>query len=188
MTRLTLAQRLRCAHVKRWSMVRVLREQNLAEHLMLVQIVALETVDRYLSGPNHVANPDKLRADVMEWAMWHDMPEVITGDVPTPMKKFVAAHGGPTLLHAIEQQVDGRHYELSKSVGETALLIVKFADLYEAIHFLHWEGHGPRATEISMGLMVRMKKHIAHTGAAMMPELAEVFENIYRDMTYDSNE
>lgn len=188
MTRLTLAQRLRCAHVKRWNMVRVLREQNLAEHLMLVQIVALETVDQYLSGPNHAANPDKLRADVMEWAMWHDMPEVVTGDVPTPMKKFVAAHGTKALLHAIERQVDGRHHELRESVGETVLLIVKFADLYEAIHFLHREGHGPRATEILMGLMARMEKHIAHTSAAAMPELAEVFKNIYRDMTYDSNE
>jgi len=186
MTELTLAQRLRSGHVKRWHMVRVLREQTLAEHLMLVQIVALEAADRFLVATDTIADPKAFRMSVMEWSMWHDMPEVVTGDISTPMKRFMAHSGVPELLHAIEKQVDGRFSALDRSTSEIVKLIVKFADLYEAIHFLHWEGHGPRATEIERELIGRMADHIKHTSDVMMGELASIFDDMFEGMTYDS--
>lgn len=188
MSQLTLEQRLRCGHVKRWHMVRVLREQTLAEHGMLVQIVALEAADRYIAETETLNDPRGLRMEVMEWAMWHDMPEVVTGDISTPMKRFMGHNGVPTLLHTIEKQVDGRFAELDKSTGEVAKLIVKFADLYEAIHFLHWEGHGPRAMEIEHELIGRMHDHIKGVRDVMMGGLAHIFESMFDGMTYDSAE
>lgn len=185
MTELTLTQRLRSGHVKRWHMVRVLREQTLAEHLMLVQIVALEAADRLLAAVP-LTDPKAFRMDVMEWSMWHDMPEVVTGDISTPMKRFMAHNGVPELLHTIEKQVDGRFSVLDRTTSEVVKLIVKFADLYEAIHFLHWEGHGPRATEIERELIGRMVDHIRHTSDVMLVELASIFNDMFEEMTYDS--
>lgn len=118
--------------------------------------------------------------------MWHDMPEVVTGDISTPMKRFMGHNGAPELLHHIEKQIDIRFSNLDNSSGETVKLIVKFADLYEAIHFLHWEGHGPRAMEIERELVGRMADHIQHTKDAMLPELANIFNAMFEDMTYDS--
>lgn len=188
MSDLTLEQRLRCGHVKRWHMVRVFREQTLAEHLMLVQIIALEVTDRYIVDTETLNGPNKLRMEVMEWAMWHDMPEVVTGDISTPMKRFMENNGAPSLLGAIENQVSGRFAHLDRSTSEVAKLIVKFSDLYEAIHFLHWEGHGPRAMEIERELIGRMADHIKETRDAMLDGLASIFESVFDGMTYDSQE
>lgn len=188
MSELTLEQRLRCGHVKRWHMVRVLREQTLAEHSMLVQIIALEAADRYIAETDTLNDPKGFRMEVMEWAMWHDMPEVVTGDVSTPMKRFMAHNSMPTLLDTIEKQVDGRFAHLDRFTGEVVKLIVKFADLYEAIHFLHWEGHGPRAMEIERELIGRMSEHIKNTRDVMLGGLAHIFESMFDGMTYDSEE
>lgn len=188
MSDLTLEQRLRCGHVKRWHMTRVFREQTLAEHLMLVQIVALEAADRYIAGSGGYADPRLFRLEVMEWAMWHDMPEVVMGDIAPPTKKLIGHAGGQTLLNGIERRVDGRFTRLDMSTGEVAKLIVKFADIYDAIRFLHWEGHGPRALEIERMMIGSMTGHIKKTRDAMFDGLADIFQSMFDGMTYDSNE
>lgn len=188
MSDLTLEQRLRCGHVKRWHMIRVFREQTLAEHLMLVQIVALEAADRYIAGSGFFADPRLFRLEVMEWAMWHDMPEVVMGDIAPPTKKLIEHAGGQTLLNGIERRADGRFTRLDMSTGEVAKLIVKFADIYDAIRFLHWEGHGPRALEIERVMIGSMTGHIKKTRDAMFDGLADIFQSMFDGMTYDSNE
>ena len=188
MSDLTLEQRLRCSHVKRWHMVRVFREQTLAEHLMLVQIVALEAADRYIAGSGFHSDPRLFRLEVMEWAMWHDMPEVVTGDIAPPTKKLIEHSGGQTLLNGIEKRADGRFARLDVTTGEVAKLIVRFADMYDAIRFLHWEGHGPRALEIERMIINSMADHIKKTRDVMLDGLADVFQSMFDGMTYDSNE
>lgn len=184
MKHLTLEQRLRSAHVKRWHMVRVFREQTLAEHSMLVQIVALEAADRFLAVDlKSVGDPVAFRLRVMEWAMWHDMPEVVTGDVSTPMKRFMGDNGAPGLLDTIEKQIDGTYCRLGLEAGDIVESIVKFADLFEAIRFLHLEGHGYRALEIERELISRMNAHITATAT---PRLGGIFLTIFDGMTYDS--
>src|SRR4051812_7836410 len=76
---LTLEERLRCSHVKRWQIVRVAREQNEAEHLYQVRVLTLA-----FAGVVGFTDQDLLLAE--RWALEHDVPEVITGDLNTKFK------------------------------------------------------------------------------------------------------
>lgn len=179
---LTLTQRMRTSHVVRWHMVRTYRQQTLAEHLALVQIVALDVVNRCYPGD------DGIRLKVLEWALWHDMPEVVTGDIATPFKGMVAAKGAPTMIGEIEREVDSRFDHLFWSVGEIPMLIVTFADLFEAIHFLHGEGIGPRAVAVELHLRKRMDALIMETHRNMLPTLASAFTAMVEDMWWTADE
>lgn len=70
---------LRAADVKRWHIVSVIREQNLAEHSYSVAMLAGEIASRLEWSTEDIRN-------VMIAAMFHDITEVISGDIPTPTK------------------------------------------------------------------------------------------------------
>ncbi|MBQ2698946.1 MAG: 5'-deoxynucleotidase [Firmicutes bacterium] len=74
----------RMSLIKRWSLMRCFREENLAEHtLEVVQIAqALAIIgNTYFEQYNDVGLAVQL-------ALMHDAPEVLTGDLPTPVKYF----------------------------------------------------------------------------------------------------
>lgn len=137
---LTLTQLMRTAHLKRWHMVRTAREQTLAEHITLVQTIGLDVVAR-------LGYDQFLQEQVRRWAYWHDMPEVLTGDVSPPFKTMVDSEVRG-LMDSLERSTDSRYAAIMDATCETALQIVKFADMLEAIVFLRAEGIGPRAVEI----------------------------------------
>ncbi len=182
MANLNLSQRMRCAHVMRWHMVRTYRQQTLAEHMALTQLVALEVVDRCYP------NDKDMRLAVMEWALWHDMPEVVTGDVATPLKGLLAKSGNPCLIKNIEKGVDDRFAQLSLTTKEIPKLIITFADLFEAIHFIHEEGSGVRSQAIERHLMERMVALIAEVRRDMLPGLADVFADMVDNMWWEADE
>ncbi len=74
--------------IKRWSLMRNLNSENIAEHSYDVAIIAhnlawlrkLRFADQYSCCPD----PGK----VMQLAVFHDAPEIITGDLPTPVKYY----------------------------------------------------------------------------------------------------
>lgn len=163
MTRLTLEQKLRTAHVKRWQIVRVGREQTLAEHHYLVYHIAVEVI-KVIHGKIpafgeqanvHLVAPDEMR-DTIEWALTHDIPEVITGDIATPAKRAMreaVPHDDP--LRRIELQLDDRYAELYLKLKHHVpyiLLVVKLADVLEAMRFLAFEGQGKQAREALLGI------------------------------------
>lgn len=182
MKNLTLDQKLRTGHLKRWHMVRVLRDQTLAEHNSLVQIIALDVADTLIrTSISYCIDVDKFRMDVMEWSLWHDMPEVVTGDISTPLKAMMASNGQKDLFGTIESSIDSAYAELSLRVSPRVKAIVKFADLYEAINFLHMEGHGHRAQAIERELIGRMVDHIQEVSKTEL-SMGEVFQNAFDGM------
>lgn len=74
----------RMKYINRWGLMRNTIPENIAEHSLEVGMIAhaLAVINKvYFNGnidPNEVA--------VM--AMYHDVPEIITGDLPTPIKYF----------------------------------------------------------------------------------------------------
>ena len=72
--------------IRRWSLMRNLHPENVAEHSFEVAILAhaLAHLRRERFATEGRVLPDPRR--VMELAMFHDVPEVITGDLPTPVK------------------------------------------------------------------------------------------------------
>lgn len=70
--------------IQRWSLMYNVHEENIQEHSLQVSMIAhiLAVVKNELYGGN--VNPDR----VAVLAMYHDASEVITGDLPTPIKYF----------------------------------------------------------------------------------------------------
>ena len=76
--------------IKRWQLMRSMREENIMEHSHSVAILthALCTIENGVYG-GHV---DAERAVL--YALYHELSEVMTGDRPTPIKYFNSAiHG-----------------------------------------------------------------------------------------------
>jgi 5'-deoxynucleotidase len=74
----------RMKYIKRWGLMRNTQPENIQEHSLQVAIIAhaLALISNRLSGGG--INPE--RAAV--YAMFHDCNEIITGDLPTPIKYF----------------------------------------------------------------------------------------------------
>jgi len=149
MAEFTLAERLRTAHVKRWQIVRVAREQNIAEHMYLVRQWTLAFAE-VLKLPANECIVAQL------WALEHDVPETRTGDLATPVKvamRNAVPHGYP--IRTIELAMSDSYREIYRCVKNDLphlKVLVKLADLVEAVHFLDIEGIGTHAATVKRGI------------------------------------
>ena len=74
----------RMKYIKRWSLMRSIREENIMEHTQQVAIIAhaLALISNKVYGNSVDVNK------VVLLAQYHEVGEVITGDLPTPIKYF----------------------------------------------------------------------------------------------------
>lgn len=74
----------RMKNINRWGLMRNTRNENLSEHSLEVALIAhaLALIGNKRLGKS--INADKVAAS----AMFHDTSEIITGDMPTPIKYF----------------------------------------------------------------------------------------------------
>ena len=74
----------RMKYIERWALMRNSREENISEHSLEVSMIA--------HGIAVIANKrfgKKVNAEkVALIALYHDAPEIITGDMPTPIKYY----------------------------------------------------------------------------------------------------
>ena len=93
----------RMKYIKRWGLMRNAMEENLEEHSLEVAFLAhaLAVIRRDVLGiacdPEHVAAA----------AMFHDASEILTGDLPTPVKYMTADLTGAyrEIEHAAEKKL-----------------------------------------------------------------------------------
>ncbi|MEG9430517.1 MAG: 5'-deoxynucleotidase [Christensenellaceae bacterium] len=74
----------RMKYIKRWSLMRSIREENIMEHSQNVAVIAhaLALITNKIFG----GNVDEKKVVLL--AQYHEVGEVITGDLPTPIKYF----------------------------------------------------------------------------------------------------
>ena len=74
----------RMKYIKRWSLMRSVREENIMEHSQQVAVIshALGLINNKIFGGDIDVNK------VVLLAQYHEVGEVITGDLPTPIKYF----------------------------------------------------------------------------------------------------
>ena len=74
----------RMKYIKRWSLMRSIREENIMEHSHQVAVIAhaLGLINNKIFGGRVDVNK------VVMLAQYHEAGEVITGDLPTPIKYF----------------------------------------------------------------------------------------------------
>ena len=119
----------RMSVVKRWGIVRTIKQQSVAEHCFNVQRIAIK-----LAGLVGVLEYERL-FEISQAALHHDDDEAVTGDIPSPAKMYVHT----------EKWVDVQARAWYDDASPETKAIVKLADLLEAYHFL--------ALEIRMGNM-----------------------------------
>ena len=91
----------RMKYIKRWQLMRSTRKENIMEHSQSVAVLAhaLVTIHNDVYGGN---------ADVLKtvlYAMYHEVSEVMTGDLPTPIKYY-------------NRSIHGAYKELEKNACE----------------------------------------------------------------------
>lgn len=131
----------RMKYINRWGLMRNTREENLSEHSLEVAFIAhaLGIINNEVF--NGSINADRLAI----LGMYHDVTEIITGDMPTPVKyynseirtvyKKVERAAGQEILTGLPENIRKRYNNLlTESETEKELWIyVKVADKLSAL-------------------------------------------------------
>ncbi len=135
------AMHSRMKYINRWALMRNVNSENISEHSNDVAVIAhaLAVINNLRFGGNLNAE----RAAFL--GLYHDMTEIITGDMPTPVKyhsedmrgafKQVEDKAGERLLSMLPEDMRG-YYEsafFKQSEDEYLWKIVKAADKLSAL-------------------------------------------------------
>lgn len=142
MKTLTLLDLMRLQYVTRWNTVPVSKPQSVAEHSWAVAVIALRLADvAEQNGERMVGEIDRGKLAIA--ALYHDAPEVFTGDISTPTKMYLKRI--PDVSEALDdlENTAGDEYINSKLwKGGRADDVLKLADLYESWLYLREYGVG----------------------------------------------
>ena len=136
--------------VTRWHSVNCHRYPSIAEHSALVALYAREIAARVV--PDLSAEQQVL---LYELALVHDLSEIVTGDMPSPIKRALREHfkGQPSPVDQLERAIcpDAAEREDQAQQPEQSYLwrILKLADILDALVVIRQEGKGPARDVIS---------------------------------------
>ena len=128
----------RMRYIARWALMRNTRTENVEEHSYEVAVLAhaLAAIGREVFRKD--VDPDKAAAA----ALFHDAPEIITGDMPTPIKYYnpdiktayrqVEAVAQDKLLSMLPAGLAAVYEPLVRESNETVRRYVKAADKLSA--------------------------------------------------------
>ena len=128
----------RMRYIQRWGLMRNTFQENIPEHSHMVAVLAhgLAMIDRELCGGN--ADPDRCAAA----ALFHDAPEILTGDLPTPIKyahddirtayRQVEEVSARKLLSMLPPEIQAGYEPLLLETDDAVRQIVKAADKLSA--------------------------------------------------------
>ncbi len=128
----------RMKYISRWSLMRNTRSENVAEHSFHVAVLAnaLAVISR------DVFHNDVDPAFVSAAALYHDMPEILTGDLPTPIKyygvemkeayKKIEKEAEEKLLSTLTDEIKGGITEYASPKDEYVKRLIKAADKLDA--------------------------------------------------------
>ena len=133
----------RMKYIDRWALMRNAREETLSEHSLDVAIIAHALC--ILANRRHGHRTDAQKAALL--GLYHDASEIITGDMPTPVKygderildayKDVEARAGRRLLDLLPEDLREDYEDLffGAGDGEEAYMrgLVKAADKLSAL-------------------------------------------------------
>lgn len=136
--------------VTRWHSVNCHRYPSIAEHSALVALYAREIAARV-----HPAITAEQQVLLYELALTHDLSEIVTGDMPSPIKRALREHfkGVPSPIDELERAIcpDAAEREDRAKQPEQAFLyrFLKLADILDALVVINQEGKGSARIAIS---------------------------------------
>lgn len=163
--KLTLADLARSGHVTRWHSVRTSRDQTLAEHHYMVTRIS-NRLAKDIIGPD-LTDSGLLR--IMEYASLHDTPELLMGDLPSPLKRHIEyLSGDDNPIEAIEREIAPWLFEMKDAIQGTNpehLIIVKLADIIDALVFISDEGIGSHAQKVIQILHTMLEEKLGQAAS-----------------------
>jgi 5'-deoxynucleotidase YfbR-like HD superfamily hydrolase len=115
---------MRLSNIKRWGIVEMARSQSVAEHSYNVAMISLA-----IASEIEVPWAEVSRSEILYWALLHDVPEVVTGDIPTSLKGYLD-------VESMERELCPKYKSFEDSIkGTLAKTVVKAADYIEALQF-----------------------------------------------------
>jgi len=110
----------KAGRVKRYHTVDTIGHQTVAEHSFNVCLILLALFQ------------GKVSSELLKAALYHDLPEIVTGDVPATAK-----WGNPELrdaLRKVEDRFEATH-SLTVDLSEEELTALKWADMMELVQY-----------------------------------------------------
>ena len=165
----SIANVANASNVDRWNSVATFGRQSVAEHSWNATLYS-----RYLAlviAPNMTSDDTLLLNDM---ALIHDLPETKTGDLPTPIKRVIEAYfpKGESPLDLIEEKICPPYAYLKAATKDTYLaVILKLADIMDALHFITVQGKGPVREKIIRERSRAFNRYI-QVGINSWPELS----------------
>jgi len=150
------------SHVPRWSIVRTIRRQSVAEHCFFVAI--------YVDWICELIPKQSIKAKLIRYALYHDLDEIVLGDIPGPCKKYLKIDK-ESVDAQVERMIGFKPFHSTLNLEE--LLIVKIADLLEGSVFL-LEEQRLGNTEIDMYLadmLQNLKNNVMRLEPALWPHI-----------------
>ena len=101
-------------YIRRWGLMRNTMTENLSEHAMETAVLAhsLALIGNEIFGKQY--DPDRIAT----LALFHDVPEVFTGDLPTPVKYF-DTNSRESYQHIEEQAIENLLSKLPEPLRPT---------------------------------------------------------------------
>lgn len=133
---LCLRHKLRACHVKRWHIVECTKIQTVAEHSFNVALLT-EEICKLVDADQHT------KSAAINYAIHHDIPEVVLGDLPTSVKSVFgddAICEVEKVAEVLDPQSNIDSYEVHR--------VVKLADLLDSVIFLAQHGVGTHARKV----------------------------------------
>lgn len=129
----------RMKYINRWGLMHNIRNENLSEHSLEVAVLAHALAVINNKRFNGSANPD--RCAVL--ALFHDSSEILTGDLPTPIKyynsdiqdayKEIEAKHIKRLLEMLPDDLQDEYKGILRPEDDSCLKFVKAADKLSAL-------------------------------------------------------
>ena len=124
----------RMKYIKRWSLMHSTMGENIMEHSQQVAVIAhaLATISNVCFGGNLDASSIAVKA------LFHETSEVLTGDLPTPIKYFneeirdsyknLEALANKRLLAHLPSELSGEYAKIMEDTDSIEHTFVKYAD------------------------------------------------------------
>lgn len=141
MTNNELEIMLRLPNIRRWQIVRTYHTQSVAAHSYRVWLLATHLYDTLYPTPHNSFG----RELVQRWAMLHDVDEVLTGDIPSTVKKMLEEVSPGIMDKFTNRLLVGLPLVAATRSGIRSTvegIVVKVADNVEAILYLLDDGMG----------------------------------------------
>ena len=169
MERLNIRDILRAQDVTRWQIVRA-KKQSVAEHTFAVQAILMRLVPllmtthkaQMLLNEKHNFTEDFL-CQCIKGAFWHDIPEVITGDIASPVKRLIRDGGDISPLDDLETRIDPAFTRYYVNATPLVAATIKLADLMEMVYHLNEYGdqrQNSHSWRVAQGLNNVLTTHI----------------------------